>query len=163
MDFTIETMNETHRRGVIDVYNYFVEHSWAAFPEDPVTPLFFNRLLEISKGYPTAVVKNKEGNVVGFAFLHSYHFAGTMKRTGDIAYFLLPEASHRGLGTQILNSFIERARDMGIDNILACISSRNEESIKFHVKNGFKECGRFPAVGRKFGEDFDIIWMQKRI
>ncbi len=163
MNYTIESMNETHRQGVMDVYNYYIEHSWAAFPDRPMPVQFFDRLLESIKGYPSAVVKNESGKIIGFAFLHAYHFANTMKRTGDIAYFLMPEASRQGLGTKILESFIEPARAMGIDNIMACISSRNEESLRFHIKNGFIECGRFPRVGRKFGQDFDIIWMQRRI
>jgi len=25
------------------------------------------------------------------------------------------------------------------------------------------ECGRFLKVGRKFGEDFDAVWLQKRL
>jgi len=35
--------------------------------------------------------------------------------------------------------------------------------IEFHLKNGFRECGRFMKVGRKFGEDFDVVWMQKQL
>jgi L-amino acid N-acyltransferase YncA len=50
-----------------------------------------------------------------------------------------------------------------VDTILASISSRNDGSIRFHKKNGFRECGRFRRVGRKFGQDFDIVWMQLRL
>ena len=163
MNYTIEPMNESHRHGVMSVYNYFIEHSWAAFPDHPMPIQFFDRLLDTAKGYPSAVAKDETGKVVGFAFLHAYHFASTMHRTGDIAYFLLPEASHQGLGTKILNDFIEEAREIGMDNIMACISSHNMESLNFHIKNGFIECGRFPKVGKKFGQDFDVVWMQKRI
>ncbi len=52
---------------------------------------------------------------------------------------------------------------MGIDSLLVNISSRNRESLGFHLKNGFRECGRFLKVGRKFGEDFDAVWMQKQL
>ncbi len=163
MNYIIEPMNESHRQGVMAVYNYYIQNSWAAFPEHPMPTQFFDRLLDTARGYPSAVVKDESGKVVGFSFLHAYHFASTMHRTGDIAYFLLPEAMRKGLGSKILNSFIEQARDMGMDNILACISSRNEESLNFHIKNGFVECGRFSKVGRKFGQDFDVVWMQRRL
>ena len=49
----------------------------------------------------------------------------------------------------------------GIDSLLAAISSHNQASINFHLQNGFKECGRFLRVGRKFGQDFDVVWMQR--
>lgn len=36
-------------------------------------------------------------------------------------------------------------------------------SINFHKKNGFIECGRFQRIGRKHGQTFDVIWMQKML
>jgi L-amino acid N-acyltransferase YncA len=50
---------------------------------------------------------------------------------------------------------------MGIAAILASISFLNPESLAFHRKMGFQECGRFVAVGRKKERDFDEVWMQK--
>mgnify|MGYP001099309595 CR=1 FL=1 len=58
---------------------------------------------------------------------------------------------------------IEEAVPMGIDSLVASISSKNEESIAFHRKNGFRECGRFEWAGRKNDQDFDIVWMQRRL
>jgi phosphinothricin acetyltransferase len=46
-------------------------------------------------------------------------------------------------------------------SLLANVSSRNEASLNFHLKNGFVECGRFKDVGTKFGEYFDVVWLQK--
>lgn len=37
------------------------------------------------------------------------------------------------------------------------------DSLAFHRKHGFEDCGRFKGVGRKFGEDFDIVWMQRHL
>jgi len=50
-----------------------------------------------------------------------------------------------------------------IDTFLAAISSENEEPLGFHLKNGFREAGRFARIGRKFGEDFDVVWLQKHL
>ncbi len=58
-------------------------------------------------------------------------------------------------------SLIEGARKLGVDNLVASISSLNEESLGFHRKCGFVECGRFRNVGRKHGRTFDVIWMQR--
>ncbi|MBE0481730.1 MAG: GNAT family N-acetyltransferase [Dehalococcoidia bacterium] len=61
----------------------------------------------------------------------------------------------------MLSLLIREASQMGIDTLLASISSRNQSSIDFHKKNGFTECGKFVSIGRKFGQDFDVVWMQK--
>jgi phosphinothricin acetyltransferase len=55
------------------------------------------------------------------------------------------------------------AGEKGITSILAGISSLNSASIAFHKKQGFQECGRFLKIGRKWGQDFDVVWMQKMI
>jgi phosphinothricin acetyltransferase len=75
----------------------------------------------------------------------------------------MPEHTRKGIGEAILDYFVEEAKKRGIDSILASISSLNELSIDFHLKNGFKECGRFLQIGRKRGRDFDLIWMQKML
>jgi L-amino acid N-acyltransferase YncA len=61
----------------------------------------------------------------------------------------------------MLNTLISDARKMKIKTVLASISSLNEESIHFHKKHGFLECGRFGSIGRKHGKSFDVVWMQK--
>ena len=57
--------------------------------------------------------------------------------------------------------FAEAAPGLGIDNFVANVCSLNEDSLRFHLKNGFVECGRLKRVGKKFDTDFDIVWMQK--
>jgi phosphinothricin acetyltransferase len=117
----------------------------------------------MTRGYPAIVAKAAAGKVAGFAFLRPYHFAETFKRTAEITYFLLPEHTRLGLGTAFLEELVKAARAMGIDSILASVSSLNQASLNFHLRHGFKECGRFPRVGRKFGEDFDVVYMHLQI
>ncbi len=52
---------------------------------------------------------------------------------------------------------------MGVDSILAGMSSLNEAGLAFHARHGFAECGRFRGIGRKRGRDFDVVWMQRAI
>jgi len=163
MEYHFEPLAEEHRQPVIDLFNHYVSHSHAAFLEVPVNYSFFNRFLEITRGYPALVAKQGFDQVVGFAFLRPYHAAETFRRTAEITYFILPDHTRRGLGTTLLELLVRAARTMRIDSILAAISSRNQPSLHFHRRQGFKECGRFSRVGRKFGEDFDVVWMHLRI
>jgi phosphinothricin acetyltransferase len=74
---------------------------------------------------------------------------------------MLPE--YRESVIDMLNHLVDKAKQKGIWSILASISSLNEGSINFHKKNGFIECGRFKNVGRKKGQIFDTVWMQKML
>ena len=50
---------------------------------------------------------------------------------------------------------------------IACPIEKNkyltDDSIRFHEALGFSEVGRFHKSGCKFGEWFDMIWMEKLI
>jgi L-amino acid N-acyltransferase YncA len=162
MSYTLEPMTEKHRKPVIDIFNYYIETNFA-FPETKVDYDFFDHFLDMSKGYPALVAKAESGDVVGFALLHQYSWANSFKRSALITYFILPQHTRKGLGKMMLDKLIAQARSMGVDHLLANISSDNERSLQFHRKHGFHECGRFQEVGRRFGKSFDVVWMIRRI
>jgi L-amino acid N-acyltransferase YncA len=163
MNYTFAPMTRAYRKPVIDIFNYFIENSFAAYPERTVGYDAFDHFFIISHGYPRVIVKAPTGQIIGFAFLQHYHPASSLKKTAMITCFILPEHTRKGLGTMILERFISEAKPLGIDHILASISSLNQESIDFHLKNDFNECGRFPGIGEKFGKTFDMVWMQRQL
>jgi L-amino acid N-acyltransferase YncA len=163
MDYRFRPLAPADREAFLSIFNYFVEHSFAAWPDEPAGTGFFDRVLAMTEGYPAIGIETAQGEMAGFAFLRAFHPAGTLRRTAEITYFLLPGHTGLGIGRRVLQTLVEQARAMGIDNLLASVSSRNEQSLRFHEKAGFACCGRLCAAGRKFGADFDVVWFQKRI
>jgi phosphinothricin acetyltransferase len=163
MDYTLEKMTARHRKPVIDVFNHFAENSFAAYNEHAVGYSFFDVFLNMANGYPAVVARTGAGEVVGFGFLSAFHNAPSFGRSACVSYFILPEHTRRGIGKQMLRRFEKEAAEQGIVHLLAHISSRNPDSLAFHRKNGFVECGRFSDVGEKFGKSFDMVWVQKRL
>jgi L-amino acid N-acyltransferase YncA len=157
----LEPMGEAHRKAVIDIYNYYIETSFAAYLDTKVSYEYFDRFLSVTRGFPAFVVQSENGETVGFGFLHPYHHASTFQKSVEVSYFLSPHHTGKGIGNQLLQELTEMAKDLGIENIFANVSSRNEGSINFHKKHGFHECGVMRNVGQKFNQTFDIIWMQK--
>jgi len=160
-EYRFEPLDETHGKPVMDIFNSFVSSGFAAYPERPLPYDFYARLLEMAKGYPAVAVVSDKGDLIGFGMLRRYHPFSTFDRCAEVSYFLSPKHTRKGIGRAMLSHFEDKARELGVDTILASISSRNEESIRFHEKHGFREVGRFRNVGRKFGKDFDIVWMQR--
>jgi L-amino acid N-acyltransferase YncA len=151
-----------YQKEVMCIFNYYVGTSFAAYPENTLPESFFAKLQEMTTGYPAYVIKVGD-EVAGFCFLRPYSPFSTFKESAEITYFIKQDFTGRGIGKTVLDRLESDAAKMGIRNILASISSRNEQSIRFHEKHGFKQCGRLEATGKKFGEYFDVIWMQKRI
>ncbi|UCE25977.1 MAG: N-acetyltransferase [Candidatus Zixiibacteriota bacterium] len=163
MNYRLEPLMEEDRTAVIDIFNHFVENSFASYREIPVAYDMFDRFLAMIGEYPAATVKTDSGQTVGFGFIHRYHVAETMRRTAEISYFILPEHTGRGIGTRMLYYLVDEAREHGISNILASISSLNDQSLQFHRRHGFIQCGRFEMIGEKHGYMFDMVWMQKQL
>jgi L-amino acid N-acyltransferase YncA len=159
---TFVPLQEEHRQGFLTILNHYIHTSPAAFPEKPVTDPFFDRFLTFAETHPACAMMDGT-QMVGFALLHSYHWASTFNRTAEITYFIHPDYTRRGLGKSALDWLIDRAKPLGIDRILACISSLNQGSLEFHRKHDFSECGRFPQVGCKNGQEFDLVWMVLKI
>lgn len=113
-------------------------------------------------GYPAYVVKH-QAEVVDFGALKPYLMPDTLARTAEVSYFILPGHTGQGLGARLLDTLIGEARARGVDNLLANVSSLNEGSLRFHERHGFVQVGRFPKVGRKWDQDFDLIWLQKAL
>lgn len=148
---------------VMDIFNYYIENSFAAFPERRLDYDFYERLLATTQGYPTAALISPQNTVVGFGFIKPYHPMHAFRQTAEITYFIQAEYTGMGLGEQILNYLIAEGIKIDITTLLAQICSLNEPSLKFHRKNGFQECGRFVRIGKKKQVPFDVVWMQRTI
>ena len=163
MPFNIKPMTGNDRLPVIDIFNYYIENSFAAYPDQKVPYDFFDILLKTTEGYPTLVVADERETVVGFGILRSYHPFSVFSKTAEISYFLKPEWTGKGLGDLMLGYLTRKAAHKGITSLLASISSLNPMSIRFHLKNGFLECGRLQKIGEKHGQVFDVLYMQKAL
>ena len=162
-DYTCTPITGEYKTAIIDLFNYYIENSFAAYPERRVPYEFFDLFLQQCQHYPSAVVRDAEGTVLGFGLLHAHNPMPAFDRTAEVSYFVRPEMTGNGIGSRMLEHLEEEGRKRGIACILASISSKNEGSIRFHARHGFTECGRFRSVGEKRGVLFDTVWMQKFI
>jgi L-amino acid N-acyltransferase YncA len=163
VDIIIEPLAKDSQKEIIDIFNYYVENSFAAYPEHKLPYEAFDHFLKMCEGYPAIVVKDNQANTLGFGMLRAYNPFPTFSQTAEITYFIKPEYAGKGIGKKILDFLIGKAREKAITSILASISSLNEGSINFHLKNGFLECGRLKGIGKKKGKIFDVVYMQKTL
>jgi L-amino acid N-acyltransferase YncA len=163
MEYRIVPFVTAHGPDICRVFNHFVEHSFAAYPHRAVGEEFVRRLEAVSSDYPVLTVLAGDGTVAGFGLVHAFHPADSFKKTAEIGYFLRQDCTGAGIGTALLDRLVTSARDKGVRTLLASISSRNDASLAFHRRRGFEQVGCFRAVGEKFGEPFDVVYMQRDI
>lgn len=134
-----------------------------AFFEKNLPYEFFGKILEITKEYPAYVIIGSAGKVIGFCFLRAYHTSPVFSETAEVSYFIEKEHVGKGIGKDALALLEKEGKNRGIKYLLASILSRNEPSLRFHKRNGFTECGRLLNIGKRNGQHFDVIWMEKEI
>ncbi len=162
MPYKLQAMDDSHREAVTGIINHHIASGFAAYPSHAMGDEFFRFTRGQSPDHPAYVVADGP-EVVGFGLLRKHLPPDTLARTAEVSYFFLPGHTGQGLGSRLLELLTQDGRQMGIDNLLANVSSLNEGSLRFHRRHGFTEVGRFARVGHKWGQDFDIIWLQKFI
>ena len=160
MKVTFYRLEEKYKKDVMEIYNYYIENTYAAYPGNKLPYKFFNNLMEEINDYPAYVVK-KDDKVVGFCFLNSYKHYKTFRETAEINCFLSYEVKGLGIGDYCLKKLEQEARNFGIKNILALIPTKNKFGVRYYHTNGFRTCGTITDIGEKFGESFGLVIMKK--
>lgn len=160
IEYQIRVFEQSDLDSVLQVYNNYVQINSSAFSDVNYTSSDFEVMID-SKLPKYVIEKNTQ--LIGFGFAYKFRKEKTFKKSVKFTYFLLPEHTGKGLGSQLYRALESQCKKKGIDNILVNISSENLGSIRFHQNHGFIECGRFKNVGLKFERYFDLIWMSKNL
>lgn len=161
MDYSIRPACDGDAEAVAAIFNHFIQDSFAAYPSVPADKTAYHRLKALAGRLPMYAIETSSGAVVGFGLLRPLHFADTMTRSAEVTIFILPDHTRHGVGSRLLQRMEHDAVALGVDTLIGGASSHNPASLLFQQKHGFLRCGEFKRVGRKFDQDFDIVWMQK--
>ena len=159
-EVVVRKVRDSDRDAILAIFDHYAATSYAAYPEIPVNDRFFEFLLE---GTLVFHVLEHKSQVVGFGLIKPLLPFPAFMKTGMLTYFLLPEFTGKGLGEILLKRLTTDATEMGMTSLVANMASQNIPSIRFHMHHGFTEVGRLKNAGSKFGEPFDILWMQKKV
>ena len=64
------------------------------------------------------------------------------------------------MGTALAAAAVERTRALGRRCLVAGTDAENLGSIRFHERLGYREVGRLPGVGDRFGRSRDLVLLQ---
>jgi L-amino acid N-acyltransferase YncA len=156
----IRKVKDSDSDAIIGIFNYYVKEGFAAYPDTPVPPGFFNVLME---GIHACLIVERNGCVIGFSILRPLLPFPAFATTATVSTFIEHNSRNQGFGKKLLQHVENEAKSRGMVMLLANISSKNQESLIFHANYGFLECGRFHNAGCKFNTPFDLIWMEKEL
>lgn len=147
---------------ILALYNHAVLHTTAVYDDTPRTPAGQAEWFAAKQasGWPV-IVAEVDGRVAGFASYGPFRPQPGFKATVENSLYVDPDCFGRGIGSSLLAALIELARADGRHAMVAGIDADNAVSIRLHAKFGFREVGRLPETGRKFGRWLDLVFLQK--
>ena len=77
-----------------------------------------------------------------------------------ITIYLRNGYTGRGIGSSLLKSTIEAARQGGAHTLISCVTGGNTACEVMHQKAGFKVAGLLRYAGYKFGQYLDDVLFQ---
>jgi len=151
---------------VAAIYAPYVARTTISFEFDPPDAAEIARRLGalLAQGYPVRVAEAADG-VVGYAYAGVFRARPAYAGTVEHSVYVREDLRRRGIGRILLADLLERCRERGYTQVVAGISDplANPGSVGLHRALGFAEVGLLPAVGRKFGRDIDLLFMQRAL
>ena len=150
--------------GITEIHNYYVVNTHITFDVQPSRPeQRLQWFLEHSgdQRHRLLVACEAEGTIVGYTCTGRFRTKEAYDTTVESSIACGPGQDGKGIGTLLYKSLFDALADQDIHRIVAGVAQPNPASNALHARFGFKTIGRFTQVGRKFGEYWDVVWMER--
>ncbi|MCP3667267.1 MAG: N-acetyltransferase [Gammaproteobacteria bacterium] len=151
-----------HATAILDIINHAIIHTTAIYDYKLRSFSSMTEWFESKRegAFPIIGVEDKSGTLVGFASYGTFRAWPAFKYSAEHSIYIHPDHRGKGLGSTLIEALIEKARTQNYHLLIGGIDTDNKESIKLHIKHGFKHAGTIMEAGFKFGRWLDLAFYQ---
>lgn len=118
----------------------------------------------VAAGFPVLVARDPATDqIAGFAsygpFRKGEGYAGSVEHS----VYVHRDFRGRGIAARLIASLLEHAAGAGLRLMIGGISADAASSLALHRRLGFREVGRIPGAGRKFGRTLDLVLVARSL
>lgn len=152
-----------HAEKIARIYNHYVLNSTATFDTEPGS--VEQRIAWLDERGPRhpVFVAVVDGEVVGWGALSAYRDRPAWRHTAEVAVYLDPAFTGRGIGPLVLHRLIDAAREAELHVLMSQIVADNHASLALAQRAGFERVALLPEVGHKFGDWVDLVLLHKKL
>jgi len=156
----IRTATVEDAEPVLDIYNYYIQHSVATFDEQPLSlQQMRQNLFNTLKNYPWLVCIDDDV-LTGYAYATAWKGRCFYHYSLESTVYVREGYTGCGYGLALYQQLIAEIERRGFHSVVAGISLPNDASVVMHEKLGFEKVARFRQIGRKFDQWLDVGYWQ---
>lgn len=149
---------------VAAIYNHAVRETTAIWNDREVDAADRVAWIAERQGAGFAVlVAEFAGAVAGYSTYGPFRPHDGYRHTVENSVYIMSRFQGKGVGRTLMMALIERASHNGFHVMVAGVEAGNEASMRLHRALGFREAGRLPQVGMKFGRWLDLAFMTRAL
>ena len=143
------------------IYAPFVSDNWISFElVAPTADEMAGRIADYGASHAWLVAEIG-GEVAGYAYGSPHRARAAYASSCDVAVYVDPAHSRRGLGSALYAALFPVLADKGFHAAFAGIALPNDASVGLHEAMGFTPVGTYREVGWKMGGWRDVGWWQR--
>ncbi|WP_063602178.1 GNAT family N-acetyltransferase [Clostridium coskatii] len=167
---TMRMATKADAKEILDIYEPYVRNSAISFEYDvPSIEEFTERINNILKKYPYIVAVDNN-QIIGYAYVSSFKERVAYDWAVETTIYLSQDCRGKGVGKKLYLALEKILKRQNIINLNACIAYTTTDnayltnaSMYFHEHLGYRKVAHFTKCGYKFGNWYDMIWMEKII
>ncbi len=115
-------------------------------------------------GFPVLVAICPETKLVaGYGSFGHFRSGEGYAGTVEHSVYVHRDFRRRGMAACLIGALLARASEDGLRLMIGGVSSDQLASLRLHRKLGFREVGRIPGAGHKFGKALDLVLMARSL
>lgn len=161
MEIIIRPATAADMSPILGIVNHAIMHTTSNYNYEPqsieVQMAWFEN--KHAHGFPV-IVAEYENNVIGYGAYGTFREKTGYQYTVEHSVYVAQNFTGKGIGKLLLTELIRLAKAQGMRTMIGGIDANNADSIAFHKKFGFMECGIIKDAAFKFDRWLDLLFMQ---
>lgn len=117
------------------------------------------RISEYTKSYPWIVLE-KNNVIVAYAYATNFKARAAYRWSVESSVYVDEKHTGHGYGKSLYSELMKLLKEIGVYNVIGGITLPNAASTGLHESMGFSFVGKFPEVGFKNGQWWDVGYWQ---
>ena len=158
----IRPILDSDRTEILEIYNHYIVHTTATFDTVPFdldgrAPWF--EQFDDKRYVCLVAYENKQ--LLGYANSAKLKEKPAYQTSVEVSIYTHPKHRGKGCGDALYTALFDHLADEDVHRAYAGITQPNPASEKLHKRFDFEPCGYYQEVGYKFGQYWDVRWMER--